>query len=236
MTCPELINPSRRRFTRSRRSMQSEILIDFEKYNRLGLGHGLIMEWFERAADMKDCQGKQCFDAFFSLWVAFNGWASCVSDTDVDREYLIALKENQEICEAFKKLVDDPDSNFKSYVTEFSTSWPIIEVKSLRKVESLRRQIEHLSVEELTSSLGGKEALIRNYSELKFEPGCWKRHVDAGEQVPIDWPHTLSALYKFRCNLFHGEKEPTSRGEQLLASRAYHTLFSFLEYTNYIHW
>jgi len=39
----------------------------------------------------------------------------------------------------------------------------------------------------------------------KFAPACWKRHRDAGESVPIDWPHTLAAVYQF-AQLVHGHK------------------------------
>lgn len=239
MTCPELLDIRWLSFSnpgKKEEELRQRFPIDLENYTRLGQGHGIIMRWFERSAEMKDCRGAQCFDAFFSLWSAFNGWASCVSDIDVDSQYIIALMVDQGICETFKKFVAASNPDIQAQVFQFAACWPIIEVKSLRKVEPLKQRLKTMTVEQLISSLGGKEELIRQYPEVKFEPKCWKRHIKPNQQAPIDWPHTLSALYKFRCNLFHGAKELTSEGEQILASSAYHTLLSFLEYAGYLHW
>jgi hypothetical protein len=212
MTCPELINPN-----------QSVAPIHFEFYDLLHEeGRTLIQNWFQRSMDMQNCQGEACFDAFMSLWLAFNAWASCISNTDIDRDYIDALMRNQGICDEFRMLVAAPDSRFASYVTQFAKFWPIFDVKSLRR-QGIARPFT-FSTE--------REEIIRQYfnlGALRFNPPCWKRHMDTGEQVPIDWPHTLSALYKVRCNFFHGQKAPDSEMDQQIVSSAFHTLLYFFE-------
>lgn len=58
-----------------------------------------------------------------------------------------------------------------------------------------------------------------------FAPRCYLEH----DEVPLDWGHTLAALYRVRCNLFHGEKARSSENDQLVVARAYETLLSFVE-------
>ncbi len=50
----------------------------------------------------------------------------------------------------------------------------------------------------------------------KFEPRSYREH----DVVPIDWGHTLVALYRVRCNLFHGEKARSSENDQLVVEHA----------------
>jgi hypothetical protein len=212
MTCPELIDPQR-----------SMALIRFERYTRLHReGRSLIQKWFRRSMDMWDCQGEECFEAFCFLWFAFNAWATCVSSIDIDRAYIAALMRNQAIGDDFERLCAIPDSRLASQAAQFAKFWPIFEVRSLRR-QGIARPF--------TSATEREEIIRQNFSlgMLRFDPPCGKRHMDAGEHMPIDWPHTLSALYRVRCNLFHGEKAPDSEIDQQIVSSAFHTLLSFLE-------
>jgi hypothetical protein len=59
----------------------------------------------------------------------------------------------------------------------------------------------------------------------KYEPQCYFEH----DEVPLDWGHTLAALYRVRCNLFHGEKAWSSENDRLVVARAHETLLAFLE-------
>jgi hypothetical protein len=67
-----------------------------------------------------------------------------------------------------------------------------------------------------------------------YAPQCWKRHHDAKVPVPLDWPHTLAALYRVRCNLFHGEKAAHSEMDQRIVADALRTLVSFLREAQYL--
>jgi hypothetical protein len=67
-----------------------------------------------------------------------------------------------------------------------------------------------------------------------YQPRCWKRHEEEGEPVPLDWPHTLEALYRVRCNLFHGEKGLDSEMDARVVSSAFRVLVHFLHDSEYI--
>jgi hypothetical protein len=49
------------------------------------------------------------------------------------------------------------------------------------------------------------------------------------DEKPLDWPHTLAALYRIRCNLFHGEKAVNSEMDNLIVSIDFRVLLHFLK-------
>ncbi len=67
-----------------------------------------------------------------------------------------------------------------------------------------------------------------------FEPKCWKRHIDSGEDVPLDWAHILKGIYKVRCNLFHGQKSAHSEMDKQIVSAAFLTLVHFVKEADYL--
>jgi hypothetical protein len=84
---------------------------------------------------------------------------------------------------------------------------------------------------------GDRPAVVRAYLDAGlrlYQPRCWKRHQDEGETLPLDWPHTLEALYRVRCNLFHGEKGLDSQMDALVVSSAFRVLVHFLHDSGYI--
>jgi hypothetical protein len=214
MICPELSHTMRPR------------RIDISRYTHLHpAGQRLIIGWFKRAWQARDSQAEDCFEAFIFAWFAVNGWAACVADIDQDRAYLDALMHDQAIRSQFAQLLAVSDSAFAASAREFAQQWPIFEVKSLRQ-----RGILQLDS-------GERRAAISRYfaaGATRFEPQCWKRHVDAGAQVPLDWPHTLTALYRVRCNLFHGEKAAHSEMDQRVVSVAFRTLVHFFRTAGYL--
>jgi hypothetical protein len=185
----------------------------------------LIAGWFERAWQARDYQAEDCFEAFIFAWFAVNGWAAFVTDVDQDRAYIDALMHDQAIQVKFSQLLAVPGSDFTASALEFAQLWPIFEVKSLRQRDIL--QFES----------GERQAAINRYfaaGATRFEPPCWKRHVDGGEQVPLDWSHTLTTLYRVRCNLFHGEKAAHSEMDQRVVSVAFRTLVYFFRTAGYL--
>ena len=215
MICRELIN-----------THLVEVPIDFDRYTCLHPeGQRLISGWFERSWAIRDCQGGDCFEAFIFAWIAFNGWAACITELDEDYQYLDALKRNQTLCQDFKRLAAIPESPFAFYAVQFAAQWPIFEVKSLR-----RRQI-------IVSHEYDRRTVVKRYfaaGATSFAPKCWKRHDDAKEQMLVDWPHTLAALYRVRCNLFHSEKAAHSEMDQQVVSSAFRTLVHFLRAARYL--
>lgn len=62
----------------------------------------------------------------------------------------------------------------------------------------------------------------------KYEPRCFVRHREAGERIPLDWPHSLAALYRVRSNLFHGEKAVHSEEDRDIVGAAFDLLSTFV--------
>ena len=215
ITCPELV-----------RVRPSIAVIDFQRYRILHWeGRRLVTGWFDRAWQARECPAEDSFEPFIFSWFAVNGWAACVSGVDQDRAYLDALMCDQTMCDDFTRLLSDSESPFGSYAAAFARLWPIFEVKELRRRGIMRY------------SSGDRDGIVNRYlasGARKFEPPCWKRHRDAGEQVPLDWPHTLTAIYRVRCNLFHGEKAAHSEIDQRVVSSAFRTLLHFFSATGYL--
>lgn len=203
------------------------IHVDFSQY-RSYLHHGgqkIITEWFQRASEMKESRGSTCFEAFFDTWVAFNGWAVCITNEDRDSLYIKALVHEPRLCQDFAHFTNAHASPLALASAQFASFWPIFDVRKLRSPEMHERPRD------------SREDTITYYLEhniTSFAPRCAKRHRDNGEPIPIDWPHVLVALYQVRCNFFHGGKMISSEEDQLIVASAYKTLLFFLEQGRYI--
>jgi hypothetical protein len=215
MTCPELV-----------KVLPSKPTLELRRYHALHFeGRRLISGWFDRAWQAKECRPEDSFEPFIFTWFALNGWAACVSGEDQDRAYLKALMCDQTMCQDFDSLLSNPETPLGAYAADFARLWPIFEVKELR-----RRKV-------LLFSSGDRDTIVNQYfaaGTRKFEPSCWKRHSEAHEPVPLDWPHILAAIYRVRCNLFHGEKAPHSEIDQHVVSRAFRTLLHFFSAAGYL--
>ncbi len=192
--------------------------IDFGRYASLHRdGRELIRGWLERAARRRP--GGPDFESFIYLWIAFNGWAACVTGKDADREWQRALVADPDLNNRFVRLVAESTTRTAEAARRFSALWPIFRVAELRE-----RQIEYWA-----SDQRDRATMMRAYIEAgayKFEPPCYRAHE---EQPPLDWGHTLAALYRVRCNLFHGEKARSSENDQTVVAAAYATLLAFAE-------
>lgn len=188
-------------------------------------GQRLITGWFERAWLDKDCKPADSFEPFIYAWFAVNGWAACVSEVDQDSRFIRALSHDQTLSEGFNRLIADPKSAFAEHARAFYELWPIFEVKELRR----RRLLRIMS--------GDRPKIVQAYLAAgaeNFKPDCWKRHRDAGEAVPLDWCHTLNAIYRVRCNLFHGEKAAHSEMDQQVVFSSFQTLVHFFRLAGHL--
>jgi hypothetical protein len=103
-------------------------------------------------------------------------------------------------------------------VRRFSQLWPIFRVSNLRE-----QGIDYWS-----GRYESRGEMIRAYLDAgagAFAPACHFAHA----RPRLDWGHTLAALYRVRCNLFHGEKARSSENDQLVVSTAFETLRAFLD-------
>ncbi len=128
------------------------------------------------------------------------------------------LKQDQALGRKFHNLsISDP--HFASCATQFSLLWPIFEVKSS----------PHVSFKDSDDRKKIVESYFDEGAEV-YAPPCWKRHEqEVTLEKIIDWPHTIDALYKVRCNLFHGEKVVSSENDKQIVSGALRILVYFFK-------
>ena len=213
--CPRLLNPVR--------PMKR---VRLEKYAGLHPeGKQLINGWFQRAWAEVANGGDEVFERFIFAWFSFNGWAACVTDTDRDAELITALAADAKMYRDFDVLLSRPNSTLKLHAKQFAELLPIFDVKTLRRSRLFYAGFENRRQ--------GIEAYL-NEGITAFEPKCWKRHKDAGEDMPLDWPHILKPMYKVRCNLFHGQKSAHSEMDRLIVSSAFLTLIHFVKEGGYL--
>ncbi len=219
VTCEELI-----------RSGRTTGRADLSRYRVLHKdGKRLITGWFERAWEARHCEPEESFEPFVFAFIALNAWASCVTGFDRDTQWRNALALDPVVGGDFSRLAADPSSSVSVSAREFRRLWPVFQVQDLRPLG-------------IGPVLGGEERreIVDRYlghpraGSVRFEPGCWRRHRDAGEEAPLDWPHTLFVLYRVRCNLFHGEKARHSEMDQRIVSAALRVLANFLGSTGYL--
>ncbi|MGJ5813664.1 hypothetical protein [Paludibaculum fermentans] len=214
MPCPELnLNAGLRdRFNRHR-------------FDRLHYeGRRIISHWFRLAQEKLDCDPAESFEPFIYAWIAFNGWASCCTELDQDRQIIEALSNSTELTEQFGQAVTMTDAITES-AARFWSTWPVFNVKDLRR----RRIPMFLGLD--------RSNLISHYFQHaagSYAPRCYRRHLDAEEAIPLDWPHTIWAIYQVRCNLFHGDKSPHSETDQVLVHSGLQVLVQFLTHSGYI--
>lgn len=191
--------------------------IQLNRFSILNLeSQQLVRGWFERAYAAKNDE-EECFEAFIFAWFAVNGWAACVTGKDRDSEFIKMLQRSDELAAQFQTLLGQDDS-FKNSATQFQSFWPIFKAQDIRN----RRCQAPSEID--------RAAVVAHYFDcgrISFEPDCWQSHREAGEPVPLDWPHTLAAIYRVRCNLFHGEKSAHSEMDRAIVRTAYRTLIDF---------
>lgn len=176
----------------------------------------LVRGWFEKAHAAMTADD-ECFEAFIFAWFAVNGWAACVTGKDRDSDYIRALQRSTELAEKFQILLAG-NPQFQSAASNFQRFWPIF------KAQDIRRAGHH------SPTAADRPAVVQHYFDCDlrvFEPQCWKSHRDTGEDVPLDWPHTLATIYRVRCNLFHGEKSAHSEMDREIVRTALVVLVSF---------
>lgn len=213
MACIELL--SREAQKRARREEAQPGAVIRHRFEELHQeGRKLIQGWAERAAAQVDCAERDSFEPFIFGWIALNGWACCVTAEDRDSDYLDALLLDSDLGRGFKGLLA---TDLLAAARDFQSVWPIFSSKDIG-----------YNVE----WVGTREQVIGRYMEINPPPGrkpaCAFMHRDRGEEVPIDWQHTLSAIYQVRCNLFHGYKGVYSENDVLIVSRAFRVLVRVL--------
>lgn len=174
-------------------------------------GKTLIFQWFKKGSAEPTYMDEQSFEPFIYTYIAFNGWAACVTGEDLDRKMINALKSDQELASAFGHWLEH-DSALRRDAEAFQKLWPIFSAKEIRR-----------------------RGLLSSRSSNRVETiSCLKqRNVSSQPQIAesyeLNLPNTLDALYQVRCNLFHGEKCVSSEADQQIVGAAYRVLSKLME-------
>lgn len=187
-------------------------------------GRRLVAHWFALAHEQIGCDPAESFEPFIFAWIAFNGWASCCTELDQDRQLIEALSSSPELASRFDNTLRE-SASLRMIAERFRDQWPVFKAQELKRLRAL------------TYWHGDRQRTIAHYLGLgarSFAPACYQRHVAAGEEIPLDWPHVLGAIYQVRCNLFHGDKAPHSEIDRVLVHSGFQILVRFLSRWEYM--
>lgn len=213
MICNQLLSKDLRK--RLRNGGQPPPNVNRHRFDELHAeGRKLIQDWANRATAQIKCSDQDAFEPFIFGWIALNGWATCVTGKDLDYEYLDALMLDADLARQFNDLLAN---GLSMTGREFRDLWPIFSSKDIGYDADSGRD---------------RQQTVQRYRRINpaptFRPECTFSHLDQGEEVPLDWPHTLSAIYRVRNNLFHGYKGVHSENDTLIVSKTFRVLVRLL--------
>jgi hypothetical protein len=93
----------------------------------------LIIDWFERSQTRR-ATNLTLFDRFISLWFAFNGWGTFITNEDADRTMINHLRTNSELMASFRVFVEN-DPEFLSKVKRL-TEYKVLDMRPGHEGES----------------------------------------------------------------------------------------------------
>ena len=184
--------------------------IDFGRFGQMGNEKALVMGWFNLSRNRQSP-----FDAFRDLWQAFNEWAKVVTSQRRDSVWIDVCMLSSHLQELFVQLRDG--GSFGEDAKKFQQWWPVFDADKINR-------------ERLRWLVTPRDKAIAYYFQhgVPFSPPCWRRHLLANDSDDfLDWPHTLSALYRVRNNLFHGSKS-MRKGNSDMVKSAYEVLYRFI--------
>jgi hypothetical protein len=190
--------------------------VDYGRPSQLGESRWILTSWFQRGWVKRHAPADECFEPFIFTWIAFNGWAECVTGLEIDSQWTELLAwENALNGVAQLGLDSEP---ITSSLAQFAAFWPIPRMQHLRRTQAWSPVAESW------------QDTSRRYSGagVSYAPRCARRHADRAEEIPRDWPHFLASVYRVRCNLFHGEKSLHIAGDQEIVASSFRTLVHLL--------
>lgn len=153
-------------------------------------------------------------ETFIFAWFGFNAWANVVVDgAESDRELVAALAYDKHLGGFFANLrSEDPVLNRAA--VGFGACIPIFQQERLRRSNiysphDISKRRKWIS-----------EQLAKGVK--CFEPHCYPAH----ESTPLDWMHIVGAIYRVRCNLFHGDKGVSDESDLVIVESAGRLLVS----------
>jgi len=187
--------------------------------------------WVNRAGAAS--KEENWFEAMIYLWVTFNAWVSMVVSNHrySEKDYYLwrAAGLDPQLDGHFEYLLATKDS-FRNTVVEFRSLWPVFKVRAL-----VDHGVEPWGAWGIPESRSEYRArcFSLNLRPSHYAPGCYRDHQPKGTSelggdplnVPLDWSHVLGAIYRVRCNLFHGGKSFRNSRDQDFTRLAFSILF-----------
>ena len=176
----------------------------------------LIGDWFDRAWAKRTCADEESFEPFIFCWIAFNAWGCCVTDEERDLKIICALKASSDLGDRFHRATGDPDHPLARAAPAFQRLWPIFKVQEFR----------HKGIGE-TTTYANRAERVQDYiyqGATSYEPKVAGDPIPLGDDIPLTWANTLPAIYRVRCNLFHGEKSIRDEQDQIIVGAAFRVL------------
>lgn len=196
--------------------------LDLGRHHRLHEdGRRLIGSWFERAWAQRE-DDAATFESFIFAWISVNAWAACVTEEDQDSRYMRKLQEDSGLRLRFRDLLEG-NAQFRRNAEAFAELFPIFKAQQLRRAGVLAPDERD------------RAQVIQSYLDAgmtSYEPQCAEWHRSQGQSIPLDWPHVIAAMYRVRCNLFHGEKAAHSEMDRRIVRAALMTLTEFFRKAN----
>ncbi len=190
--------------------------------------------WLVRARKAGEDKKPQPFEGLIYLWVTFNAWLAQIAADRTKAEkdwYLVeAAARDVELQQKFNNLCRT-DAAFEKDTTEFACLWPVFKVRALQEAGIPPWNKETKDRQSYCANSFDK--LGNSMTHRDYAPSCYCDHQPSAadpwsyssSNVPVDWPHTIDAIYKVRCNLFHGGKSFFYSSHELFVKLAFSLLW-----------
>ena len=192
-----------------------------DSLDRSRANHGfwaVTNDWVERSR--RALQHQKYFEALIYSWISFNAWVGRVvvdrGNSNRDRFLVASAAMDEPLSTRFCSLLLDGGQTAEA-ASRFRSLWPVFKALSLSDQE-----IEYWYGLEYESRTAFRNRCFRReLGRGAWAPKCFVYHQPMGtssteynpEHVPLDWAHTLHAIYMVRCNLFHGGKSMRFGGD-----------------------
>ena len=194
-----------------------------DSLDRSRANHGfwaVTNDWVERSR--RALQHQKYFEALIYSWISFNAWVGRVvvdrGNSNRDRFLVASAAMDEPLSTRFCSLLLDGGQTAEA-ASRFRSLWPVFKARGLsdHEISFWQAHWDDESRNEFRTrcfrlGLGGSDC----------GPSCFIYHQPKGtkqvdydpEHVPLDWAHTLHAIYMVRCNLFHGGKSYRHGGDR----------------------
>lgn len=168
-------------------------------------------DWVRRSR--RALRDEEYFEALIYSWISFNAWVGRVV---VDRKksnrdrFLVASAARDELLSTRFRHLLRANGRTAGAAHQFHRRWPMFKARWLSDHE-----LDSWGSRGYESRAAFRIRCLRQQPRKSdFAPSCFLHHQPSGTSlaaydpvhVPLDWAHTLHAIYMVRCSLFHGGK------------------------------